>query len=139
MKKKYWFYFGMGTKRSQVVHKNGIVGGEVEFFPIIDIENSVMEEDQVADFHVVNFFEVPEAMFLEYKEELKKPRPQIVEPEPEEIDAGNAGGGLGALGGLLGGLMGGAAAGGAENAEAEEVHDESKVVEMKPNTENNAE
>ena len=130
MKKKYWFYFGMGTKRSQVVHKNGIVGGDVEFFPIIDIENSVMEEDQVADFHVVNFFEVPEAMFLEYKEELKKPRPQIVEPEPEEIDAGNAGGGLGALGGLLGGLMGEAAAGGAENAEAEEVHDETKVVEM---------
>jgi predicted lipid-binding transport protein (Tim44 family) len=78
-------------------------------------------------------------MFLEYKEELKKPRPQIVEPEPEEIDAGNAGGGLGALGGLLGGLMGGAAAGGAENAEAEEVHDETKVVDMKPNTENNAE
>jgi hypothetical protein len=35
--------------------------------------------------------------------------------------------------------MGGAAAGGAENTEAEEVHDESKVVEMKPNTENNAE
>jgi hypothetical protein len=33
----------------------------------------------------------------------------------------------------------GAAAGGPENAEAEEVHDETKVVEMKPNTEDNAE
>ena len=138
MVKKYWFYFGMGTKRSQVVHKNGIVGGFFEFFPIIDVENSVMEEDQVTDFHVVNFFEVPEEMFFQFKEDLQKPRPHVVEPEPEEIDAGNAGGGLGALGGLLGGLMG-AAAGGPENAEAEEIHDEMNVVEMKPNTENNAE
>ena len=98
MVKKYWFYFGMGTKRSQVVHKNGIVGGFFEFFPIIDVENSVMEEDQVTDFHVVNFFEVPEEMFFQFKEDLQKPRPHVVEPEPEEIDAGNAGGGLGALG-----------------------------------------
>lgn len=110
MKKKYWFYFGMGTKRSQVVHKNGIVGGEVEFFPIVDVENDVMEEDQVTDFHVANFFEVPEAMFLQFKEDLKKPRPQVVEPEPEEVDASAAGGGLGALGGMLGGLLAGAAA-----------------------------
>ena len=35
MKKKYWFYFGMGTKRSQVVHKNGIVGGDVEFLHVV--------------------------------------------------------------------------------------------------------
>ena len=109
MEKKYWFYFGMGTKRSQVVHKNGIIGGEVEFFPIVDVENSVMEEDQVTDFHVVNFFEVPQKMFLQFSADLRKPRPHIVEPEPEEMDASAAGGGigLGALGGLLGGLMSG--------------------------------
>jgi len=104
MKKKYWYYFGMGTKRSQVVHKNGIVGAECEFCPIIDIENSVMEEDQVADFHVVFFTEVPEGMFLQFKEDLKKERPHIVEPEPEEV-AGMPGG-LGAIGGILGNIMG---------------------------------
>lgn len=109
MEKKYWFYFGMGTKRSQVVHKNGIIGGEVEFFPIVDVENSVMEEDQVTDFHVVNFFEVPQEMFLQFSADLRKPRPHIVEPEPDEVDASAAGGGigLGALGGLLGGLVSG--------------------------------
>jgi len=117
MEKKYWFYFGMGTKRSQVVHKNGIIGGEVEFFPIIDVENSVMEADQVQDFHVVNFFQVPEGMFLEFVEGLSKPRPKVVEPEPEE--AGSMAGGLGAIGGLLGGLMGGAAR--AEEADAKEL------------------
>lgn len=123
MEKKYWFYFGMGTKRSQVVHKNGIIGGELEFFPIIDVENSVMEADQVQDFHVVNFFEVPEGMFLEFSAGLKKPRPKVVEPEPEEATdiAAGMGGGIGALGGLLGGLMSGAAA--PEEAEANEVSD----------------
>ena len=37
--KKYWFYFGMGVKEGQIVHKNGIVGSDTEFCPIIDIEN----------------------------------------------------------------------------------------------------
>lgn len=125
MEKKYWFYFGMGTKRSQVVHKNGIVGGEVEFFPIVDVENDVMEADQVQDFHVVNFFEVPEAMFRQFTEDLKKPRPNVTEPEPEEIQA--AAPGIGGLGGLLGGLIGvmsGAAS--SEEAEAKEIPDENR-------------
>ena len=68
--KKYWFYFGMGVKEGQIVHKNGIVGSDTEFCPIIDIENSVMSEDNVDQFHVVNFQEVPEAMFLEFKKGL---------------------------------------------------------------------
>jgi hypothetical protein len=125
MRKHYWFYFGMGTKRGQIVHKNGIVGADCDFCPIVDIENSVMEEDQVPDFHVVNFQEVPYGMFQQFTEDLKNGRPTIIEPEPE--DAGNVAGagGLGAIGGLLGGLLGGAG----ENADAVE-NEEVKVVPL---------
>lgn len=83
---KYWFYFGMGIKEGQIVHKNGIVGSDTEFCPIIDIENSVMLENNVEDFHVVNFQEVPEAMFLEFKRGLKeRMSSEVSEEEFEEI------------------------------------------------------
>lgn len=130
MEKKYWFYFGIGTKKGQVVHKNGVVGCDnMSVCPVIDIENSVMEEDQCPHFHVAFFNEVSKEMFDYFKKALTEERPVIVEEAEGEVDASQlAGGGLGALGGLggLGGLLGGlaaqAAAGGApENAEAEEV------------------
>lgn len=70
MKKKFWFYFGMGTKNGITVHKNGIVGADTEFCPVIDIENSVMEEDGAEQFHVVNFQEVSYGMFMEFKQKL---------------------------------------------------------------------
>lgn len=84
--KKYWFYFGMGTQDGQIVHKNGIVGSNCDFCPIIDIENSVMLENNVIDFHVVNFQEVPEAMFLEFKRGLKeRMASEVSKEEFEEI------------------------------------------------------
>ncbi len=130
--KKYWFYFGIGTKKGQTVHKNGIVGADCEFCPIVDIENSVMEEDQVVQFHVASFQEVPEKMFLQFREDLKAARPVITEPEPEEKSVDDVigpgfGGGLGMLGSLLGGI----GAHTADEAEAKEVSiDEAKKDEQ---------
>lgn len=73
MKKKYWFYFGMGTKEGRLVHKNGVVGADTDNCPVIDIEDSVMEENEgVTQFHVVSFQEVPYQMFLDFKEGLTR-------------------------------------------------------------------
>jgi hypothetical protein len=126
MEKKYWFYFGIGTKKGQVVHKNGVVGCDnMSVCPIIDIENSVMEEDQCPHFHVAFFKEVSKDMFDYFKKALAEERPVIVEEADGEIDVSKpAGGGLGVLGSLLGGFAANAAAGGdnaPENAVAEEV------------------
>ncbi len=109
MDKKYWFYFGIGTKKGQVVHKNGVVGCDnMDVCPVIDIENSVMEEDQCPEFHVAYFKEVDKSMFDYFKEALAAERPVIVEEQPQEVDPSQimGGGGLGMLGGLLGGLAG---------------------------------
>lgn len=123
MEKKYWFYFGIGTKKGQVVHKNGVVGCDnMSVCPVIDIENSVMEEDQCPHFHVAFFKEVDKEMFDYFKKALAEERPVIVEEAEGEVDASQLAGG--GLGGLLGGLAAGAAAGGdntPENAVAEEV------------------
>ena len=123
MEKKYWFYFGIGTKKGQVVHKNGVVGCDnMSVCPVIDIENSVMEEDQCPHFHVAFFKEVDKEMFDYFKKALAEERPVIVEEAEGEVDASKLAGG--GLGGLLGGLAASAAAGGGnapENAVAEEV------------------
>ena len=123
MEKKYWFYFGIGTKKGQMVHKNGVVCCDnMSVCPVIDIENSVMEEDQCPHFHVAFFKEVSKEMFDYFKKALAEERPIIVEEAEGEVDASQlVGGALGGLGGLLGGLAAQAAAGAPENAVSEEV------------------
>lgn len=85
MKKKYWFYFGMGTKEGQLVHKNGIVGADTDNCPVIDIEDSVMEEeDGVTQFHVVSFQEVPYQMFLDFKNGMAARATRHAEPQEND-------------------------------------------------------
>ena len=139
MEKKYWFYFGIGTKKGQVVHKNGVVGCDnMSVCPVIDIENSVMEEDQCPHFHVAFFKEVSKEMFDYFKKALAEERPVIVEEDEGEVDASQlAGGGLGALGGL-GGLLGGLAAKAAAGVAPENAVTENAVAEeVKLNAEQN--
>ncbi len=105
--KKYWFYFGVGIKKGQTVTKNGMVGAECDTCPIIEIENSVMEEDQCPQFHVAYYKEVSEEEFLQFKKNLNEPRPHIVEPKSEDLDMGSLGNPIGSMiGGLLGGSLG---------------------------------